>query len=513
MEKTNAIAVEDVVLEKPGKPLVTSQIVNADLTEDDVIFLEEYDEKAKSRLYHRIDIRLVPMLALLYLVSHLDRANIGNAKIEGLEKSLGMAGVDYNIAVAIFFVPYILFEVPSNFLLTKFNKPSHYIGGLVIAWGTVMTLTGVVQNFGGLLATRVFLGVFEAGFFPAAMHTIGIWYPPNKTQTRTALFYCAAAIAGAFSGLLAAGIAKMDGLGNYDGWRWIFIIEGIASVIAGIMACYMLPDTPASSKWLTADEVRFLELTHIATRGKKVKGGEQKEKFKYKTLFSVLLDWRIWLMSIVMWSNTVPGYALKFTLPQILRGMGFTSTKAQLLSAPPYAIAATSAICSAILADRFSWRMPIIVGGQVLVIIANSIQFVYAADIANNVALCYFCVFMALAGAYPIIPGVMAWQLNNLAGPLRRAMGIALMVCLGNVGGIIGSFIFLDAEKPKYPTGFGSSLGFAAGGLFAAFALEFVYWRANKKADGMTEDEIRGKYSDQQLEELGDRSPLFRYAL
>jgi hypothetical protein len=83
--------------------------------------------------------------------------------------------------------------------------------------------------------------------------------------------------------------------------------------------------------------------------------------------------------------------------------------------------------------------MPIIVGGQVLVIIANSIQFVYAADIANNVALCYFCVFMALAGAYPIIPGVMAWQLNNLAGPLRRAMGIALMVCLGNVGGIIGS--------------------------------------------------------------------------
>jgi MFS family permease len=166
------------------------------------------------------------------------------------------------------------------------------------------------------------------------MHTIGIWYPPNKTQTRTALFYCAAAIAGAFSGLLAAGIAKMDGLGNYDGWRWIFIIEGIASVLAGIMACYMLPDTPASSKWLTADEVRFLELTHVATRGRKVKGGEQKEKFKYKTLFSVLLDWRIWLMSVVMWSNTVPGYALKFTLPQILRGMGFTSTKAQLLSAP-----------------------------------------------------------------------------------------------------------------------------------------------------------------------------------
>lgn len=130
------------------------------------------------------------------------------------------------------------------------------------------------------------------------MHTIGIWYPPNKTQTRTAMFYCSAAIAGAFSGLLAAGIAKMNGLGNYEGWRWIFILEGLASVLAGILAFYVLPNTPAQSKWLSDDEKRFLELTHLKTRGKKHGAeGEVKEKFKWKTLWGVLLDWRIWLQS------------------------------------------------------------------------------------------------------------------------------------------------------------------------------------------------------------------------
>ena len=101
------------------------------------------------------------MLALLYLISHIDRANIGNAKIEGLEASLNMTDTDYNVAVAVFFIPYVLCEVPSNMLLARFSKPSYYIGVLVLLWGTVMTFTGVVQTFGGLVATRFILGFFE----------------------------------------------------------------------------------------------------------------------------------------------------------------------------------------------------------------------------------------------------------------------------------------------------------------------------------------------------------------
>lgn len=141
------------------------------------------------------------------------RANIGNAKIEGLEDSLNMTGTDYNVALMMFFIPYVLFEVPSNILLAKFNRPSWYMGILVLCWGSIMTLMGVVQNFGGLCATRFFLGLFEAGFFPGAIYLVGQWYPPDRTQFRMALFYCASAASGAFSGLLAAAIAKMNGIG------------------------------------------------------------------------------------------------------------------------------------------------------------------------------------------------------------------------------------------------------------------------------------------------------------
>jgi MFS family permease len=247
---------------------------------------------------------LYPLLRFLQ-ISHLDRANIGNAKIEGLEASLGMTGTDYNVALAVFFVPYVLCEVPSNMLLTKFSRPSTYIGILILLWGIVMTLSGVVQNFGGLVATRFFLGLFEAGFFPGAIYLVGQWYPPNRTQFRMSLFYCASAASGAFSGLLAAAIAKMDGLGNYEGWRWIFIIEGLATVLMAFACYFFLPDSPAhaAGKWLTQDEARFLQLTHIYTRGAvkapKVDEATGKTKFQWSVVWQVLTDWQLYLQALV----------------------------------------------------------------------------------------------------------------------------------------------------------------------------------------------------------------------
>jgi len=161
------------------------------------------------------------MLLLLYLITYIDKTNIGNAAIEGLNQSLHMSGTDYNVALSIFFIPYVLAEVPSNMILNKFKRPSLYLGSLVLAWGIIMTCTGLVQNFEGLVAIRFLLGLFEAGFFPGAILIISKWYLPGETQTRIALLYTSAASGGAFSGLLAFAIAKMDGIGGYEGWRWV----------------------------------------------------------------------------------------------------------------------------------------------------------------------------------------------------------------------------------------------------------------------------------------------------
>lgn len=145
------------------------------------------------------------------------------------------------------------------------------------------------------------------------------------------MLFCSAAVSGAFSGLLAAGIAQMSGIGGYEGWRWIFLIEGIATVAIGIITFTFLPDSPSRSKWLTPDERRFLELKHKITRGR---SSEEKEKFKWKTLWSVVRDWQIYLQALVFWSFSIPGFGLKFMMPQLIKNMGFRSTTAQLLSAP-----------------------------------------------------------------------------------------------------------------------------------------------------------------------------------
>ncbi|KAH7410111.1 major facilitator superfamily domain-containing protein [Phaeosphaeria sp. MPI-PUGE-AT-0046c] len=474
--KRQTYVMEDAPAEKvpwAAAPYHLQEAMKAGLTQNDAEFLYGIDKAEQKKIYHKVDWRLCPMLAVLYLISHLDRANIGNAKIEGLEKTLGMKGTDYNVALMVFFVPYVLFEVPSNMLLAKFKRPSYYMGILVLCWGTF----------------------------------------------RMALFYCASAASGAFSGLLAAAIAKMNGVSGLEGWRWIFILEGIATVAMGVAVFFLLPDSPehAAGHWLTNDEARFLRLTHIVTRGMKrerrVNVDGKKERVKWGVIGQVAKDWQIYLQAMIFASNAVPNYGLKFTMPQILKNMGFTSTTAQLMTAPPYACGAISALVSSLLADRFTWRMPFIAGAQGLLIIAYAILFSKAAAIKDNVALCYFAVHVACIGIYPILPGCNAWTINNLAGPEKRAVGIATMICIGNLGGIVGSFIFQEKESPKYPTGFGSSLSFAAAGMVCAFTLEFLFSRINKKNAEKTEDEWRAIYTEAQLEKMGDRSPLFKYNL
>jgi MFS family permease len=200
------------------------------------------------------------------------------------------------------------------------------------------------------------------------------------------------------------------------------------------------------------------------------------------------------------------------------------------MTAPPYACGAISALVSSLLADRFAWRMPFIVSAQALLIIAFGILFAKAEAIKDNVALCYFAVHVACVGIYPILPGCNAWTINNLAGPEKRAVGyvflyqqhmdakltydsIATMICIGNLGGIAGSFIYQEKESPKYPTGFGTSLAFAAAGIVCALTLEFLFWTINKKNAKKTEDEWRQIYNEDQLEKMGDRSPFFKYSL
>lgn len=450
------------------------------------------------------------------LIKDIDRANIGNAKIEGLTKDLHLDGTKYNTCQSIFFVTYILFEIPANMILQKYFKqrPSWWIGALAVLWGLCMTLHGVVNSYGGMIAVRLALGIPEAGFFPGAVYLCSTWYPRHMLNSRIAMFYTASAMAGAFSGLLAYAIAKLGGVGGIAPWRWIFLLEGAATVALGLSVPFLLPDTYGRSSWLNDEEKRYLRLTTDAQDNSTSHENQDVEDVsKLKVFFSVITDWQLWLQGIVYWSNTVPNYSMKFSLPTIIKAMGYSSSNAQLLTIPPYVVGAITACLAGIYSDRLRRRMPFIVCSQFVVIAAFSIILPLRNDIKRYMGPAYFALCLACAGVYPIGPGVNSWTANNLAGPAKRAMGVALVISLCNVGGIIGGFIYMDKEAPAFTSGYAGSLGFAAAGVVAALTLEFFYHKINKKRDAMSKEEIEAKYTPKELAQMGDRSPFYRYML
>lgn len=158
------------------------------------------------------------------MFAYLDRSAIANASIFGYKKDLHITPTQYTLISSIFFVPYSLLEIPANIVVT-YVRPSYWIAALCLAWGVTMTLSGLVHNFSGAMAARFFLGVTEAGFFPAAVTLVGDWYPRQQLQSRISAFYVVGVFSGAFSGLIAYGIHHMDGAGGLASWRWIFILE------------------------------------------------------------------------------------------------------------------------------------------------------------------------------------------------------------------------------------------------------------------------------------------------
>ncbi|KAF7537490.1 hypothetical protein G7054_g3680 [Neopestalotiopsis clavispora] len=481
------------------------------LTSEDASFYENFGVKERKTLVRKVDVRLVPMLSVLYLISQLDRANIGNAKIEGMDKDLKLTGLQYNIALSLFFIPYILFEIPSNILLKKFKRPSVYLGTLVTSWGIIMMCHGFVKNFAGLMVVRMILGILEAGFYPGAVYLCTFWYMPKELATRISVFYCFSALSGAFSGLLAAGIAEMDGVAGYRGWQWIFILEGILTIILGIACFALLIDSPAlSGRWLNPEQIRYLELQHFIKQGGQF-SGEKEGGSHWQDFRAVISNPRMWGQAYILLCISACSYGNKFTLPSITKAMGFTNTNAQLMTVPPYIAGAISAIFFARLSDHFYWRMPFVAMPLGMIAVGYSIIISFKGDLPGHVGASMFAVIIACMGIYPVQPACSSWAANNLAPTSRRAIGVAFVIATGNIGGIIGSYMFFDSESPSYFTGYGLAIAFGVTGMLVSFVLEASYIYSNKKRAKLSELDIRSKYSEDELIRMGDRSPLFRY--
>ncbi|KAF7714573.1 Uncharacterized protein PECH_008360 [Penicillium ucsense] len=464
---------------------------------------EGIDEAAVLR---KMDLRLIPMLSILYLLAFLDRGNIGNAKVEGLLEDLHMTGSQFNWTLTVFFFTYCAFELPSNLMLKKL-RPSRWLPLIMVAWGIVMTLMGIVQSYGGLLATRLALGIAEAGLYPGVAYYITLWYPRQRAQYRQALFFSAASVAGAFSGLLAFAIAKMDGIAGLGGWRWIFILEGLLTVAVAFVAPFAIHDSPETATFLTEQERAWVIhklRTQNSADGREVVRDESTFKMQY--VVDAFKDWQIWLGLLMYWGITCPLYGISFFLPSIIKDLGYKSSTAQLLTVPIYITAAIVAVGAAWFSDKRKQRSPSIL--FFMSMIAIGFIIVISSTGRGVPGVVYAGVFIAVIGIYPAFPGNVTWLSVNMAGDYKRAAGMAIHIGLGNLAGAMSSNFYRAKDAPNYFMGHALELGFVVVGMIAVVIMRFTYKRINTKRDQLDP----AQYPDDP-DSLGDRSPLFRYML
>ncbi|KAL3675243.1 hypothetical protein R1sor_025191 [Riccia sorocarpa] len=428
-----------------------------------VLFADVVDERA---LVRKIDLRLIPYLSLLYLLSFLDRANIGNAKIEGLATDLHMTDQQYLWTLTIFFFPYALFEVPSNILLKKL-RPSIWIPSIMLAWGVCMTFMGFVKNFQGLLTARFFLGMAEAGLFPGLAYYLSCWYRKGEYGLRVAIFLSASTLSGAFGGLLAAAIVKLDGVGNRPGWSWIFILEGVATVLIGFGSLWVVPDFPDTAKFLTPSE-RAFAISRLQADAQLSAG--HFEPFKLSRLWNALKDWKTPIAMLIYMGVDEALYAFALNLPSIIKELGYTSTRAQLLSVPPYIVACALTILVGYVADQTGKRGIF----NVMCLLLAMVGYIMNIIPSSGPSVRYAGMYLAAAGVYPCIANTIAWTANNVEGSYKRGIVMAMVISWGNLQGAVSSNIYRQKDAPRYLLGHSVVLG----NLCIALAASAVFWFA-----------------------------------
>ncbi|PMD45553.1 MFS general substrate transporter [Hyaloscypha variabilis F] len=445
--------------------------------------MTEEEIRAEKRLVRKIDMRIMPMTAIIYLLCYLDRSNIGNAKIlnsstnDDLLQTNNMTTYQYTVALMVFLVAYSLFEAPSN-LMMKILSPPKWLGILVFTFGAICAGIGGSKNVAGTTALRFFLGAAEAGVFPGMIFYLSFWYKPEERATRIAGFLCSATLAGAFGGALAFGIGHMNGAGGLEGWRWLFILEGVPSVICGIVIFFFLPQYPESASWLNEEEKK-LQLTRMGVNCSH--GGE---KLSWEDAKHTLKDLRLWIHYITYLALGVGVSSLSLFSPTIVQGLGYENLEAQLFTVPPYACAYVVTFAAAMISDRYKARG--LVAGTSFVI--GAISFIVQAALPGEAFKTrYAFLVLSTCGVFAGLPALCAWVSDNVRSTTAGSLASGLNIAFTGPGQIIGVWIYRAQDKPLYRLGHGINAGFLALGAILSLGLHLHYRRLNKKLEGTGE--------------------------
>ncbi|KAJ5088902.1 hypothetical protein N7456_012518 [Penicillium angulare] len=463
---------------------------------------DEEKKRIDDRLLFKLDMRLLPWLSLLFLAGFLDRTNVGNAKIEGLQEALHMTDGQFNASLSIFFVSYALFEPLTNIILKRLG-PRVFIPSIMIIWGLIMVLMGFVQNFSGLMAARWFLGMAEAGLPPGISYYLSCWYRRSELGIRMAIYFSSAALAGSFGGLLAAAISKMDGVGDKPGWSWIFILEGLATVILGFLSFRMVVDFPDKANFLSEDDKRRV-LRRLALDQQ---SSAVHQDWDNAFIWASLKDWKTYTSVFIFMGAGGSLYAFALFLPTIVEEMGFTASKAQLLTVAPNAVAFFTTVLVGYLGDRTNERGVLNMACSLIGMTGFCMLIA-----ANNPASRYAGTFLGAMAIFPCVANTISWASNNVEGVYKRGVTLGIMIGWGNLNGIVSANVYRGTDAPNFYLGHGVVLGYLTVCLLFGSFLQTILLRVEnrKRRNGSRDSWLHG-LSPEQINLLGDQRPDFIY--
>ncbi|KAG8705777.1 hypothetical protein FRC08_001456 [Ceratobasidium sp. 394] len=401
--------------DEPTSPHIKHIIESSEIQDEGVV--NAADPCLEKRLVRKLDMTIMPLTCALYLLAYLDRSNLGNARLQGLpEDVLGgdPTGARFDWVSSMFYLSYIIMQLPAV-VTSKLFRPRIWIGIATIGWGLASTLQAVAFNFQGLLAARFFIGVFEAGFGPMIPLYFTFFYTRNEIGVRLAVWFGFAAVAGAFGGLIAYGVQHIHS--PIANWRILFLVEGLPTIALGIFTLFALPDRPDTTKWLYGAQ-KDLAIERMSRGGMREEAGTVNKSH----VFAALKDWRVYAGA---------------------------NANAQLLTVPPYAVAAIFMISVSYISDRIQSRGIFMSASSGL----GGIGYLLLLVIPPNQGARYFAIFLCCAGTYTTIGLALSWFAHNLGSESKKAAGIPLLMIIGQCGSVLGTHVYPTSEGPRYAKG------------------------------------------------------------
>lgn len=386
-----------------------------------------FSAEQQNGTYKKIGWRILPFLLLCYLAAYIDRVNIGFAKLQ-MASDLGFSEVAYGLGAGIFFIGYSIFEVPSNLMLHKVGA-RRWIARILISWSIVSAGFAFVQTEMHFYALRFLLGVAEAGFAPGALLYLTYWFPAARRSRANSAMFLAIPLAGVIGAPLSGLIMEnMGGVAQWEGWRWMFVLEALPALIAGLLTWRFLPDRPADVPWLSPQEKQLVQDDLDEDAGTRT---------EHMSVRQFLSDKRLWLLTAIYFMVVMGQYAITFWLPTIVKNAGASSPLFNgLLTSLPFLAAMVAMVLFSRSADKMHERRWHLIVPMVMGALALTVASFFPHNLGLSIAL------LSIAAAGMLTATVMFWSLPPaFLGGVWAAAGIGAINSIGNVAGFVSPYL------------------------------------------------------------------------